>query len=114
VSDICLAGGCVAFNSGKTYNDMLEAAKGAAQGHWDLLQAPFEQAVELQRERMREIAGEWIRSGTSDKVLDAQLEELFQVVMLILEKKSELDNETCKKATKAAINCFWEALMAAL
>ncbi len=104
----------MSFNSGKTYSDMLEVAQIAAQDQWQVLQSPFEQALEQQRERMREIAGEWIRSGTSDKVLDAQLEELFQVLMLILEKIPELDKETCTKATRAAINCFWESLMAAL
>lgn len=104
----------MAFNSGKTYNDMLEAAQKAAQEQWPLLQGPFEQAMDLQRERMREIAGDWIRSGTSDKILDAQLEELGQVILLVLEKIPELDREISKRATKAAIDCFWEGLMVAL
>jgi hypothetical protein len=104
----------VAFNSGKTYSDMLAVAQEVAQDQWQVLQTPFEQALEQQRERMREISGEWIRSGTSDKVLDAQLEEVYQVIMLILEKIPELDKETCAKVTKAAIDCFWESLMAAL
>lgn len=104
----------MAFNSGKTYSDMLAAAQDVAQDQWQVLQSPFEQALEQQRERMREIAGDWIRSGTSDKVLDVQLEELNQVLTLILEKIPELDKETCAKAVKAAIDCFWESLMAAL
>lgn len=104
----------MAFNSGKTYSDMLAVAQDAAQDQWQALQSPFEQALEQQREHMREIAGEWIRSGTSDKVLDTQLAELYQIIMLILEKVPELDKEACAKSTKAAIDCFWESLMSAL
>ncbi len=104
----------MAFNSGQTYKDMLVAAQLAAGNHWGILQAPFEQVMEQQRERIREISGDWIRSGTSDKVLDAQLEELQHIFRLVFEKNADIDIEIAKKASKAAINCLWEALMAAL
>lgn len=104
----------MAFNSGKTYNNMLAVAQGVASDQWLTLRGPFEQVMEQQRERMREIAGEWIREGTSDKILDAQLQELQHVFMLVFEKIPEVDDDLAKKATAAALNCLWEALMAAL
>ena len=104
----------MAFNSGKTYKDMLSAAQEVAQEHWDMLQSPFEQVMEQQRDHLREISGDWIRTGISDKVLDAQLEELQRIFMLVFEKIPQADRDICQKATKAALNCFWEALMAAL
>ncbi|MEA3465644.1 MAG: hypothetical protein U9R29_06520 [Thermodesulfobacteriota bacterium] len=104
----------MAFNSGKTYKDMLGAAQEAAQEHWVVLQGPFEQVMEQQRDHLREIAGDWIRTGISDKVLDTQLEDLQRIYMLVFEKIPQADLNICQKATKAALNCFWEALMAAL
>lgn len=104
----------MAFNSGQTFKDMLSAAQAAAQQHWPVLQASFEQAMEQQRERMREISAEWIRSGVSDKTLDGQLEELQQFFMLVLAKVPDADPPTAQKAVQAALNCYWEALMAAL
>lgn len=104
----------MSFNSGKTYKDMLCAAQAVAQEHWPVLQAPFEQVLEQQRERMRELSGDWIRTGISDKALDAELEELQQVFNLVFEKIPQLDQEVAHKATRAALNCFWEALMAGL
>ena len=104
----------MAFNSGKTYTDMLEAARDVAQDEWAILRGPFEQVMDQQRERMREISGDWIRSGTTDKILDTHLAELQQIFLLVFEKIPGLDMEISKKATKAALDCFWEALMAAL
>ncbi|OQY23396.1 MAG: hypothetical protein B6I37_05365 [Desulfobacteraceae bacterium 4572_35.2] len=104
----------MAFNSGKTYKDMLCVAQDVAQEHWSVLQAPFEQVMEQQRERMREISGDWIRTGISDKALDADLAELQQVFIIVFEKIPQLDQKLSQKATKAALNCFWEALMAGL
>lgn len=104
----------MAFNSGKTYKDMLCVAQEVAQEHWTVLQAPFEQVMEQQRERMREISGDWIRTGISDKALDTELEELQNVFTLVFEKIPQLDQTVAKKATTAALNCFWEALMAGL
>lgn len=104
----------MAFNSGKTYKDMLCVAQEVAEDHWQILQGPFEQVMEQQRDRMREISGDWIRTGISDKVLDEELDELQQVFVLVFEKMPQLDQPLAQKATKAALNCFWEALMAGL
>lgn len=93
---------------------MLNVAQEVAQEHWIVLQGPFEQVMEQQRDHLREISGDWIRAGISDKVLDTQLEELQHIFMLVFDKIQQADRDVCQKATKAALNCFWEALMAAL
>ena len=93
---------------------MLVAAQEGAQEHWAVIQSPFEQVMEQQRERMRDISSDWIRSGISDKALDAQLQELQQVFMLVFEKIPDADMDSCQRATKAAITVFWESLMEAL
>ncbi len=104
----------MAFNRGKTYKEMLSAAQDVSAAHWEVLRAPFEQVMEQQQERMKEISTDWIRTGISDKALDAQLQELQQIFILVLEKIPDADQEICRRATKAAITRFWEALMAAL
>ncbi|MCD6527571.1 MAG: hypothetical protein J7K75_11335 [Desulfuromonas sp.] len=104
----------MAFNSGQTFKEMIEAAHAVVDDNWLELQGPLEQEMEQQRERMREIAVDWFRAGVSDKVLDDQLEELHQQFMTALVPQSGVDSEVCHKAVEAALNCFWKSLMAGL
>lgn len=104
----------MAFNSGQTFKEMVEAAEVVVGDNWSILQLPVEEQMEQQRERMREIAADWLRAGVSDKVLDAQLEELHQQFMSALVPHAGVDSELCDKAVAAALNCFWKSLMAGL
>lgn len=103
----------MSFNSGQSFKEMVEAARQVAQEHWVVLEEPFEQVMEQQRERLREVAADWFRAGMSDKELDAQLQELQQQFVTLL-ADCAVAEDVRQKAVQAALNCFWEGLMAGL
>ncbi|MBN2646096.1 MAG: hypothetical protein JXR59_11570 [Desulfuromonadaceae bacterium] len=105
----------MAFNSGQTFKDMLEAAAMAADDDWNLIETAMTQLMESERETLREVAVEWIRSGISDKALDGQLENLQKRYCdYLCAQDSDLDDGLCRKTVQAALSRFWEALMEAL
>lgn len=103
----------MSFNSGQSFKEMIEAARGVGQEQWPVLEQPFEQVMEQQRERLREVAADWFRAGMSDKELDGQLEELQQQFVAQL-SDCAVDEVLRQKVVQAALNCFWEGLMAGL
>ena len=93
---------------------MLDAAGEIAGDQWSILEQPMEEVLETERAGLRELASEWMRSGLSDKELDAKLQQLHQRFTAALEEKIEIEQELLERVVQAAINSYWKALMAAL
>jgi len=104
----------VAFNSGQTFKEMVEAAQNSAEDAWSALGPPFEQVMEEQRDTLRELATEWFHEEMSDKALDERLAGLRQQFVETLVVRCAAGRQVCDKAVQAALNCFWESLMAGL
>ncbi|PLX95646.1 MAG: hypothetical protein C0620_03835 [Desulfuromonas sp.] len=104
----------MSFNSGQTFKEMVEAAQAGSEERWSALEEPFTRMMEEQRELLRELATEWFHDEMSDKVLDERLKALRQTFVGELVSRSGLAPSVCEKAAQAALNCFWESLMAGL
>ena len=104
----------MAFNSGQAFKEMTEAARVSAEDRWSALEQPFSQVMETQRDALRELATEWFHQEMSDKVLDERLGVLREQFVETLVVDSSAGRSVCDKAVQAALNCFWEALMAGL
>jgi len=104
----------LSFNSGKTFKEMLDAAGEIADDQWGVLKQPMEEVLDAERDALRELASEWMRSGLSDKELDAKLQHLHQRFTAALEKEVEVERDLLERVVQAAINSYWKSLMAAL
>ncbi len=104
----------MSFNSGKTFKEMFDAAGEIAEDKWSVLEQPMEEVLDTERDSLRELASEWMRSDLSDKELDAKLQHLHQRFTATLTKKVEVEKELLGRVVDAAINCYWKALMEAL
>nr|WP_320114182.1 hypothetical protein [uncultured Desulfuromonas sp.] len=104
----------MAFNSGQAFKEMIEAAQASAEERWSLLEQPFADVMEAQRDVLRELATEWFHQEMSDKVLDERLNGLREQFVETLVVNSSAGRAVCDKAVQAALNCFWESLMAGL
>ncbi|EAT17197.1 hypothetical protein [Desulfuromonas acetoxidans] len=104
----------MAFNSGQAFKEMTEAAQASADERWGALEQPFANVMEAQRDALRELATEWFHQEMSDKVLDERLKVLREHFVEALVVDSSAGRAVCDKAVQAALNCFWESLMAGL
>jgi len=104
----------LSFNSGKTFKEMLDAAGEIAGDQWSVLEHPMEEILDAERDSLRELASEWMRSGLSDKELDTKLQHLHQRFVAALAKEVEVEQDLLERVVQAAINSYWKALMAAL
>jgi hypothetical protein len=104
----------LSFNSGKTFKEMLDAAAEIADEKWALMEKPMEDVLDAERDSLRELASEWMRSGLSDKELDARLQKLHQRFTAELAKEIEVEEDLLARAVQAAINSYWKSLMEAL
>ncbi len=104
----------MSFNSGKTFKEMLEAAKEVAGDNWDRLEAPTELVLEEERDALRELASEWMCSGLNDKELDAKLQQLNKRFGSAIAQGVEVEPELLERVVQSAFNVYWEALMKAL
>lgn len=109
----------MSFNSGKTFKEMLEAAHQIAEEQWSALEAPMQEVLDTERDALRELASEWMRSGLSDKELDARLEQIQQRFTAAVAKEVKVrdlraDDDLLKRAVEAALNSYWKSLMEAL
>jgi len=93
---------------------MFDAAGEIAEDSWSVLEQPMEEVLDTERDSLRELASEWMRSDLSDKELDAKLQHLHQRFTAALTKKVEVEKELLERVVDAAINCYWKALMEAL
>ena len=104
----------MSFNTGKTFKEMLDAAEEIAAEQWSTLQQPMQEVLESERDALRELASEWMRSDLSDKQLDSRLQHLHKRFSEALEKKAEVEHELIERVVEAALNNYWKSLMAAL
>lgn len=104
----------LSFNTGKTFKEMLDAAAEIAADQWGTLQDPMEEVLESERDALRELASEWMRSDLSDKQLDSRLQHLHKRFSEALEKKVGGEHELIERVVDAALNSYWKSLMAAL
>ena len=104
----------MSFNSGKTFKEMLAAAGEIADDQWGALEQPMEKVLGSERDALRELASEWMRSGLSDKELDAKLQQLHQRFTAALAEEVDVEQDLLDRVVQAAINSYWKALMAAL
>lgn len=104
----------MSFNSGKTFKEMLAAAGEIAGERWPDFSAAMEQALEQERDALRELASEWMRSGLSDKELDAKLQQFQQRFSTFVAKQNQVEPELLERTVQAALNSYWKSLMEAL
>ena len=109
----------MSFNSGKTFKEMLDAAAEVAGEQWSTIEESLKTVLDDKRDSLRELASEWMRSGLSDKELDARLEQMHQrftadIAKEVKAKDIKVDDDLLKRVVEAALNSYWKSLMEAL
>lgn len=104
----------MSFNTGKTFKEMLGAAAEIGGDQWRVLEQPMGKVLDAERDSLRELASEWMRSGLSDKELDAKLQQLHQRFTAAIAQEVKVDQDLLERVVQAALNSYWKALMAAL